>query len=298
LYPLAILIGGPTASGKTNLAFEIQNKIPSFIVNADSMQVYDKLNGLTNVPPKKNLVKHSCNLFGFVKYPKKCNVGFWSDSVKKLLLRSRNNIPIFVGGTGLYLESLFGKISPIPQISQKVKNKVDKLFLKLGKNIFFKKLQKIDYSYSEKISKNDTQRILRAITVKVGTGKNMTYWHKRNSNKIFKKVLYVVIFEDRKVLYNNINNRCLQVLKSNVVNEVSHFLKEKKSISHPLHKSIGLYSLEKYINGEENFDDTLQSFCLDTRRYAKRQITWFKNKSTNSVKLNFSDAKKFILKNI
>ena len=88
------------------------------------------------------------------------------------------------------------------------------------------------------------------------------------------------------------------MLKSNVVTEVANFLKEKKGIPHPLHKSIGLQSLEKFIKGEVNFDNTFESFCVDTRRYAKRQITWFNNKSTESVKLNFNDAKKFILKNI
>ena len=77
MYPLAILIGGPTASKKTDLAFEIQSKIPSFIVNSDSMQVYDKLKVLTNVPEKKYLEKHCCRLFKFISYPNKCNVGFW-----------------------------------------------------------------------------------------------------------------------------------------------------------------------------------------------------------------------------
>ena len=96
MFPLAIFIGGPTASLKNDLAFSLQANLPSFIVNADSMQVYENFRILTNRPEKNLAKKFDCHLFGFMRYPKKCNVGFWSDSVKKLLLRSRNNIPIFV----------------------------------------------------------------------------------------------------------------------------------------------------------------------------------------------------------
>ncbi len=298
MYPFAILIGGPTAIGKTRLAFEIQRKIKSFIVNADSMQIYNRLNDLTNVPSKLHLKNYSCELFSFLKYPKKCNLGIWNKSVKKLLIKYNDSVPIFVGGTGLYLDSLFGKVSPIPKISMKIIKKVEELYSRLGKDFFYKKLQKIDYDYSQKISKNDSQRILRAVSVKIGTGKNLSYWHKKFSNKFFKKILYVVICDDRDVLYDKINKRCSYMLKSGVVEEVDEFMKEKKNIHHPLHKAIGLSVIEKYIKGEIDFDSTLDSFSTDTRRYAKRQMTWFKNKSIESVKMNYSDAKEFILKNI
>ena len=215
-----------------------------------------------------------------------------------MLIKYNDSVPIFVGGTGLYLDSLFGKVSPIPQISLKIKKKVEKLYLRLGKDFFYKKLQKIDYDYSQKISKNDSQRILRAVSVKIGTGKNLSYWHEKVSNKVFKKILYVVICDDREVLYNNINKRCSKMLESGVLEEVDEFMKEKENIHHPLHKAIGLSAIEKYIKGEIDFNATLDSFCTDTRRYAKRQMTWFKNKSIESVKMNYSDAKKFILKNI
>ena len=298
MYPFAILIGGPTAIGKTRLAFEIQSKFKSFIVNADSMQIYNRLNYLTNVPSKLNLKNHSCELFSFLEYPKKCNLGTWNKSVKKLLIKYNDSVPIFVGGTGLYLDSLFGKVSPIPEISLKIKKKAEELYSRLGKDFFYKKLQKIDNDYSQKISKNDPQRILRAVSVKIGTGKNLSYWHKKVSNKVFKKILYVVLSDDREVLYNNINKRCSKMLESGVIEEVDEFMKEKKNTHHPLHKAIGLSVIEKYIKGEIDFDSTLDSFCTDTRRYAKRQMTWFKNKSIESVKMNYSDAKKFILKNI
>ena len=138
MFPLAIFIGGPTASGKTQLAFSLQSKIPSYIVNADSMQVYDKLNILTNKPNIKELKSSECKLFSFLHYPEKCNVGLWRNKAIELL-KDIKKTPIFVGGTGLYLESLYNNISQIPEISNKIKSKVNESFFKKGTKFFFMK---------------------------------------------------------------------------------------------------------------------------------------------------------------
>ena len=138
MFPLAIFIAGPTASGKTELAFSIQSKISSFIINADSMQVYDRLNILTNKPNKKEIDRTNSKLFSFVKYPKKCNVGLWRKKKSLELLKDTRKIPIFVGGTGLYMESIINDISDIPPISEKIKIKINEIFLRKGKSFFMK----------------------------------------------------------------------------------------------------------------------------------------------------------------
>ena len=298
MYPLAILIGGATATQKTKLAFEIQKKFPSIIINSDSMQVYNDLGSLTNVPSNEEINKYSCNLFKFIEYPEKCNVGFWFSNVLKVLSKAKEKIPIFVGGTGLYLESLYGKIAPIPVIPSKVEKKIKKLHKKYGNSLFFKKLQEVDEIYARKISKNDTQRLLRAISVKIATGKNLTYWHSQVSTKLFNKVVYLTISMDRCKLYKSIDDRCLKIMKSDAINEVSNFLKKKKIIDHPLHKSIGFKIIEEYVLGIKTFNESLDLFRQETRRYAKRQITWFRNRPKEAIEMNFSDAKKFLLKNI
>ena len=231
MYPLAILIGGPTATQKTRLAYEIQKKLPSIIINSDSMQVYSDLASLTNAPSNEEIRKYSCNLFKFIDYPEKCNVGLWFTNVLKVLSQTKEKIPIFVGGTGLYLESLYGKISAIPEIPARVETKIKNLHKKYGNSVFFRKLEQVDEIYSKKISRNDTQRLLRAITVKIATGKNLTYWHDKVSKKVFKKIIYLTISVDRGKLYKNIDDRCLKIMKSNAVNEVSIFLKNKKKKS-------------------------------------------------------------------
>ena len=134
--------------------------------------------------------------------------------------------------------------------------------------------------------------------VKVATGKNISYWHEEQSQRIFDKILYVLINNERKKLYDDINKRCLKILKSSAILEVSKFLEQKKMIDHPLHKSIGLEILEKHINGTYNFEEAIDLFRRDTRRYAKRQITWFKNKSKKASLMNFHDARSYLLKNI
>jgi len=297
LFPLAIFIGGPTASQKSKLAFQIQSKISSFIINADSMQVYDKLNILTNKPKSKLIDKYDCKLFNFLSYPKKCNVGLWRRKSIELLKKTKKT-PIFVGGTGLYLDSLINNISNIPPIPEKIKLRVNRILSVKGKSYFYEKLLKIDNSYATKISKNDTQRILRAIEVKVATGKNFSYWHKHKKENIFERVIYVVLNLERDDLYKNINERCKEMLSEGVVDEVKKFLKSKISADHPLHKAIGLEILSNYSKGKIKTEEALSLFSRDTRRYAKRQLTWFKNRAESAKNLGFNDSKNYILNNL
>ena len=126
MFPLAILIGGPTASGKSELAFKLQKKIPSIIVNADSMQVYNKLNKLTNSPSNEEVKDFDCNLYNFIKYPLLCDLGIWLKEVKIILNKNSKKVPIFVGGTGLYLDGLNGQISPVPNVPREIVESLEK----------------------------------------------------------------------------------------------------------------------------------------------------------------------------
>ncbi len=295
---MAILIGGPTASGKTQLAYELQSRIPSVIINSDSMQVYNDLKILTNIPSKNDLKQFNCELFGFINYPKSCSLGFWKENVELILKNKEKKIPIFVGGTGLYLDSLIHGISPIPKTPEKIRLKIRNIHKKLGNHYFFEKLKKIDKKYSQIISKNDSQRLLRAMEVKVVTGKPFSKWHEIKMKGIFERYIYVVIKNDREALYRRINERCSSMVETGVIEEVDGFLKKKRSKNHPIYKSIGLESFEQYLNGQINLDDSISDFMQETRRYAKRQITWFKNRSKHSKHLNLNQAKNFILRNI
>ncbi len=297
MIPTAIFIGGPTSSCKTRLAKIIQSEIPSYIINADSMQVYNKLDILTNKPNKTEIVKSNCNLFGFVEYPKLCSVGLWKNQVDQLFMRSKK-IPIVVGGTGLYLDSLINELSPIPKIPESVKIELNEIHSKFGNDYLYKKLKKIDPKYAKKISSNDTQRILRATAVSYSTGKPISQWHMSKKNKKIQKLLYVILKNERNILYENINERCKKMIRSGVLEEVRGFIKIKSKINHPLHKSIGFRPLEKYIKGFISLEESMKIFMQESRRYAKRQLTWFNNKAKGAKHLDFTDAKDYILNNI
>ena len=297
MFPLAIFIGGPTASGKTELAFSLHSKIPSYVVNADSMQVYNRLNILTNKPSEKEIKNFDCKLFSFLHYPEKCSVGLWRKKCIELL-KNMNRVPIFVGGTGLYIESLINNISEIPQISNKIKSKINKIFLKKGKNFFYQKLLKIDNNYAKKISPNDTQRIQRAIEVKVATGKSFSDWHKQEKKKLFKRIIYVVINTEREILYKKINQRCRNMIDNGILEEVENFLEEKSVDFHPLHKAIGLNPISLFLQKRLTKEDCISMFMQDTRRYAKRQLTWFNNRAKSAKHLGILEAENYILQRI
>ena len=297
MFPLAIFIGGPTASGKTELAFSLHSKIPSYVVNADSMQVYNRLNILTNKPSEKEIKNFDCKLFSFLHYPEKCSVGLWRKNCIELL-KNMNRVPIFVGGTGLYIESLINNISEIPQISNKIKSKINKIFLKRGKNFFYQKLLKIDNNYAKKISPNDTQRIQRAIEVKIATGKSFSDWHKQEKKKLFERVIYVVINTEREILYKKINQRCKSMIDNGILEEVENFLEEKSVDFHPLHKAIGLNPISQFLQKRLTKEDCISMFMQDTRRYAKRQLTWFNNRAKSAKHLGILEAENYILQRI
>lgn len=297
MFPLAILIGGPTASGKSDLAFKLHKKIPSLIINADSMQVYDKLRKLTNSPSVEEIKDSNSKLFNFIKYPLLCDLGIWLKEVRTILKKNSKKVPIFVGGTGLYLDGLNGEISPVPSIPREIVKGVEKIQKSKGNVYLYNELMNFDPDYAEKISKNDTQRIIRSLSVKIFTGKTFTYWHSIKTNKIFKKLIYIIVSHERDKLYERINTRCSKIYNSECIDEIKCFIKNDMVSNHPIHKAIGFQTFKSNIEGVIDNDLTLEKFQIETRNYAKRQITWFKNRSIGANFLPYNKVEDFILKN-
>ncbi len=298
MFPVAIFIGGPTASYKTEIAFNLQSHFPSFIVNSDSMQVYDQLEILTNRPIKKLRKEYDCNLFSYTKYPDMCNVGSWQKKALSLVRNKKKKIPIFVGGTGLYMDSIINNISEIPKVPTEIKRKVDNMLKKYGINYLYEELKKTDEEYSKKISPNDTQRIIRALEVNLSTKTTLSEWHKMEKNKIFKKVIYIVVKSEREKLYSRINQRCKKMIGLGVLEEVKSFLEIKQTLEHPIHKSIGLRQIIRYLRGFNSLEETMLDFMQETRRYAKRQLTWFNNKAKEAVHLEDSKINDYVLRKL
>ena len=178
-----ILISGPTASGKSNFAIKIAKKINGEIINADSMQVYKQLKILTARPNKKEQKKIKHHMYGFVDLNKKFSTGQWLNvAIKKIKeIKKRKKIPIIVGGTGLYFQSLIDGLVKIPEIPLKFRNKIRLIQKKEGQKKFYKKLLKIDPKVKDKFDPNDIQRTIRAFEIKSFTKISMYEWLKKNS---------------------------------------------------------------------------------------------------------------------
>jgi len=299
-----ILIAGPTASGKSKLAIEIAKKIKGEIINADSMQVYKEFSILSSRPSHTDLRKVKHHLYGFQSVKKHFSTGIWLKLVKKQITQCLKNkkIPILVGGTGLYFESIIKGISKIPNIDLKSRNKIRSLQKKLGQKKFYAKLLVLDPLTKSKIEPSDTQRSIRAYEVKKFTKKSIFEWYKLTKSE-FKKfqIFRIFINTPREKLLKNISNRAEQMFKNDCIKEVKHFLTLNVDPSLSVNKIIGVKEIRDYLSGVLNVQQTKELINIKTRQYAKRQVTWARGHMSDWNKQysnSFSSLSKKILKAI
>ena len=294
-----ILISGPTASGKSNFAIKLANKIGGEIINADSMQVYKELRILTARPIKQKYQKIKHHLYGFQSVKKKFSTGKWLKLVteKIAIIKKRKNIPILVGGTGLYFKALTDGLVKIPNIPIKFRNKIRNLQKKIGQKKFFKQLIKLDPLINEKINPTDVQRSIRAYEVKSYTKKSLVEWFKSTKSK-FADDDFIKIYIDfpRQDLLDKISTRTDQMLKQGAITEVKKFLKLKVEKDKTSNKVIGINEIRDFLNKKSDLSEVKEKITVKTRQYAKRQSTWARGQMMNWQKMNPKDLKNFLKK--
>jgi len=223
-----ILISGPTASGKSNFAIKIAKKINGEIINADSMQVYKQLKILTARPSKKEQKNIKHHLYGIIDLNKKFSTGQWlKAAIKKIKeIKKRKKIPILVGGTGLYFQSLIEGLVQIPEIPLKFRNRIRLIQKKEGQKKFYKKLLKIDPKVKDKIDPNDTQRTIRAFEIKSFTKISMYEWLNKTKSE-FKDEEFLKLYIDfkREDLIKRISLRSIKMIEEGAIKEVKKFIK-------------------------------------------------------------------------
>ena len=286
-----VLLAGPTASGKSDLAIYLAKKINGEIINADSMQVFKEIAILSARPKDYKNIRH--HLYGFVSVKKNFSTGQWLRLVEKKIVQiiKKKKIPILVGGTGLYLKSVLNGLAIIPNISQIQRSKIIKLYNKIGKKSFFQKLIKLDPKCKNKISSNDKQRMIRFYEVKFYTKKSIFSWQKQSSNNL-KDYFFVKIFLNlpRSFLLKKINKRFAQMIATGALNEVKKFNSFGLSARLTANNVLGLKELTDYLNGQSSLDDAIERSIIRTRQYIKRQMTWFRGQMTDWK--DFDDLKK------
>ena len=279
----SILISGPTASGKSQLAVRLAKIYDGVVINADAMQIYDVLSIITARPNTKfqDTVPHF--LYGYINPQIRYSVGEWQKDIARLLvfLEKLKLLPIIVGGTGLYFSGLLGEIAEIPNISQEIRSKWLKVRDENDTHYLHEYLKKIDPKSYEKINPNDPSRILRAIEVYEQTGVSIQDWQENRGVQLIEKSKskFIYLCPNKEDLYQNIENRTTQMLSSEeLYTEVSDLRKLKVPSAYPSMKAIGVREVIDLIDGKTNKDQVKISINNQTKRYVKRQITWARKK--------------------
>ena len=297
-----ILLAGPTASGKSKLAIHLAKKLNGEIINADSMQIYKEFSILSSRPNKTETKKIKHYLYGVVSAKRYFSAGDWLKEAKKkinLCLKNKK-IPIIVGGTGLYFNTITKGISKIPDIDIKTRKNVRVLFKKLGYKKFYEKLLELDPKVKKKINPKDSQRIQRAYEVKLKTKKSLFDWFANTKSDFLDFDLRKVFIDIPRIdLFPNISKRTELMFKENCLNEVKKFNAMKLNKSLSANKLIGVQEINQFIKDSISLDECKELINIKTRQYAKRQNTWARGHMKNWNKLyskNFSILLKKTLK--
>lgn len=283
-HPIYI-VAGPTASGKSAHALELAKQHDRVIINSDSMQVYDGLPILTAQPPQADKDKSPHEFYGVMHPNESCSAGNWREMVEPIINETiaQGKTPIIVGGSGLYIKALIEGLSPIPDIPQNIRNAAGEKQKELGNPEFHRALNERDPIMGERLEPFNTARLIRAWEVLEATGKSLSEWQKMPRVAPPKNWEFHVtlVMPERTVLYDRCNKRFEWMLDNGALEELKDFnqLIEQGEINKNalLTHALGAKPLTAYLNNELSKEDAIERGQGETRRYAKRQITWFKH---------------------
>jgi tRNA dimethylallyltransferase len=274
----AILIHGPTASGKTALAIELAQHYQGEVVNADSMQVYSDLHVLTARPSAQELSVVPHHLFGHIDPGAYYSTGHWLEEAAKAIadIRRRNKVPILVGGTGLYLLAVTQGLSEIPPVPEDVRADVRLIAQEEGGAGLMARLQGVDPETAASLKQGDKQRLARAYEVWMATGKPISAYRGKRSRPVLEhgEWLGVALTPPRAKLYARIDRRFGAMMIEGAMDEARGLVARGLDPQLPAMKAHGMPWLAAYLRGEMSAEDAAENAKRDTRRYAKRQFTW------------------------
>jgi len=296
--PPVVIITGPTASGKSALALSVALLLNGEVINADSMQVYAELPILTACPSSNDKAQVLHHLYGVLSGSDICSAGRWLGmAINKIKeVHKRGKLPIICGGTGLYLKVLREGIAPVPDVSSNVFEKAASLYLELGADAFIKILAKLDPISASKLYPLDRQRLVRAYSVVMATGRSLPEWHKdQTKTPSFHANFFTVhLLPDRAQLYTKIERRFDSMIDGGGFDEVIALQKLNLAPSVPVMKALGVPEIILYLMGKIDLNLAINKSKQTTRNLAKRQMTWLRNQGAPDLVLsNFgSDAEK------
>ena len=278
--PKTILIAGPTASGKSALAMAIAERVGGVVINADSMQVYRDLRIITArpTPEEERRVPHL--LFGHVDAAENYSAGrYVSDAARVLRELSADRVAIFAGGTGLYFKALMTGLAAIPPVDPAIRAGLRARLEAEGVETLYAELGAGDPAASARIMPRDRSRILRALEVLHATGRPISDWHRDGLPALLDpdRTLKIFLHPDRDALKQRIEGRFGAMLENGALEEVRALDARGLPETLPAMKAHGVPWLRQHFRGQISLDQAAEGAVMDTRRYAKRQVTWFRN---------------------
>jgi tRNA dimethylallyltransferase len=277
----AVLIAGPTASGKSALALELAHRTGGVVINADSMQVYRDLRVLTARPTLDEEARAPHRLYGHVDAAVNFSAGSWVADAAKVLeeARAQHRLPIFAGGSGLYFKALTRGLSAVPPIPIEIRDSVRARLERDGVEALHAELARRDPVSAERLKPRDRSRIARALEVVEATSRSLTSWHRDGLPPLLPQAQFRALFlePDRDLLYSRIDARFEAMLQAGALREVEALASRKLDSQLPAMKAHGVPALIRHLQGDISLDQAAEIGRADTRHYAKRQFTWFRH---------------------
>lgn len=271
-----IVVAGPTASGKTGLAVEIAKAVSGEVISADSMQVYKGMSIASAAPAQKEMQGVAHHLVEFLDQSENFSVSDFCRLAKEKIseISARGNVPVIAGGTGLFIDSLVDNINfTEAQTDFELRERL----MQKDCDELYSMLLEVDKEAAEKIHKNNKKRVARALEIYYSSGSTKTAQdiNSKKEESPYEALYFVIGFKSREVLYERINRRVDLMVEAGLVDEARENLSKEKATSA---QAIGHKELQPYFSGEKSLGQALDDLKRETRRYAKRQITWFKRR--------------------
>ena len=290
--PAAVIVAGPTASGKSALALDLAEAFDGVVINADSMQVYRGLRVVTARPDRAAGERAPHALYGVLAPDDPCSAGRWRKMALRQIAAAQKlgRLPILVGGSGLYLRALEFGLSPIPPIPPEIHKAAMKRHRELGGPAFHAALAERDPGVAARLNPRDQFRLIRAWEVLMATGRSIDKWQRMSGEPgLAVRRLRFITLPPRPLLYANCDRRFEAMMAAGAPNEVRRLLERRLAPDLPIMKAVGVRELGRFLAGEWTAERAISASQQATRNYAKRQITWIRHQMLAGTPAQFGD---------
>lgn len=274
-----IVIGGPTASGKSALALAIAEAFGGTVINGDAIQVYRELQVLSARPGEAETSRAPHRLYGVLPASQRCSAARWRTMALTAIAtaQGKGSLPIVVGGTGLYLRALMQGLSPVPAIAPETREQARSRHAELGGERFHAELAALDPVMAARLNPGDSQRVIRAWEVITATGRSLSLFQKIRPAETGLRFSAHIVLPPRETLYAACEARAVRMVEQGALDEVERLLAMKLDASLPAMKAVGLRELAACLDGAVDKATAIANLQRATRNYAKRQCTWFRH---------------------